>query len=1587
MSGSRSLPVFLMLLVHVTLSPAQWVQTNGPQGGTVDCFAVAGANSFAGTAGDGVFLSTNNGTSWKAVNIGLTNTMIHTLVVSGPNLFAGTSGGVFLSTNNGTTWTATATTNPQVFTLAVSGPNLFAGTAGGVYISNNNGAGWATYTNALTNIDVRALAISGANLFAGTNGSGVFLSTNNGTSWTATATTNPTVFALAVSGTNLFAGTYGGVYMSNNNGASWSTVNDSLTSPGVTSLAVSGSSLFAGTIDGGVFLTTNSGTRWTAVNSGLTNTSVLALDTSGTILFAGTGGGGVFLSTNSGTSWTAGGSGLTNAAVYALAPSGTNLLAGTSGGGVLLSGDRGTSWTAVNAGLTNSDVRALVAPGTNLLAGTNGSGVFLSTNNGTSWSATGLKNTQVWSLAFSGPNLFAGTFNGVFLSTNNGTSWTGVKTGLTDTSVLALAVSGPNLFAGTGSHGVFLSTNNGATWTQTGLTSATVVSLADSGTNLFAGTAGGVFLSTNNGTSWNFAGTGLTQPVVFALAVYGANVVAGTDSGGIFLSTNSGTIWTAINAGLLSTPVRIHAFAFSGTDIYAATDGASVWRRSLTEIIVPLAPTAAGPSNLATNSFALNWTQSALAASYRFDLARDSLFSLIVSQYGNFAVAGLSQTVTGLTGGTTYYYRVRAENAAGSSGNSNVVRALTIPIAPVAISPTGLLTTSFTANWDSSTGATNYRLDVAKDIAFTQIVPGDSNLAVPGLSKTVNGLNAATTYYYRVRAENSSGQSANSNIITTQTSTLGTPSATAATAVTTAGFTANWTTVAGATGYVLDVAHDTTFTSFLPGYDSLSVAGTSKGVAGLTAGTKYYYRVRAVNAGGPSGFSNTIIAWTLTIAPTLSAATGVTSSGFTANWGPVVGAASYQLDVATDLPFSAFVPGYDSLVVAGTSHSLIGLSASTTYYYRVRGVNVSGTSGSSATGNQLTAPLAPVANGATGMTATGFTANWSASTGATGYKLDVATDTGFASYVSGYMLKEVGDVASSPVTGLTSSTAYYYRVWAYNSGGTSSRSNRVSDTTSSNLPPPAPVAGAATYLTSNSFSANWSASPGASGYDLDVATDSLFTAFLTGYTSRDVGNVTAWTIGGLTGNRTYYYRLWAYGPAGKSGASSKTISVATPVIVLSNTQSYATRNSLTEYSSAEYHLVGIPGNSGQDISAFLSGQWQKDWEVYWDNGKHGAPKDYYDEYQAGSGTFVSSTGKAFWVLNRGDWKLSSSVNTASYDTNHVVTIPLTNGAAAWQLITNPFTVSIPWASITAFNGSADSISTWNGYTLAFSALFEPYKGYQIYNGTGKGVIRIPYSLSLAKAVAKPAADLNAWRVQVVARSGNYSDETTSLGISGGAENGMDIHQQHKPRMLASLPEVYFDRPDLDAEFNDFATDIRRQMTDLGTWDMKVRSDQMQAVQLEFVGVGTVPENLALALIDGAGARSIDLRKQATYVLEPASVITVLQVAIGRPDLVKKLTDAVGPREYALLQNYPNPFNPTTTIPMLIPGQSRVSLRVYNILGQLVTTLYEGDIMPGKYYVTWDGTDSSKRQVSSGIYICRMIANGSIRKTVKLNMIK
>ena len=80
---------------------------------------------------------------------------------------------------------------------------------------------------------------------------------------------------------------------------------------------------------------------------------------------------------------------------------------------------------------------------------------------------------------------------------------------------------------------------------------------------------------------------------------------------------------------------------------------------------------------------------------------------------------------------------------------------------------------------------------------------------------------------------------------------------------------------------------------------------------------------------------------------------------------------------------------------------------------------------------------------ATNVTASSFTANWSSVSGATGYRLDVSTDSFFVTYVPGYQNLDVGNTTSRNVTGLTANTFYNYRLRAYNGNGTGPNSNVV----------------------------------------------------------------------------------------------------------------------------------------------------------------------------------------------------------------------------------------------------------------------------------------------------------------------------------------------------------------------------------------------------------------------------------------------------------------------------------------------------------------------------------------------------------------
>ncbi len=88
-----------------------------------------------------------------------------------------------------------------------------------------------------------------------------------------------------------------------------------------------------------------------------------------------------------------------------------------------------------------------------------------------------------------------------------------------------------------------------------------------------------------------------------------------------------------------------------------------------------------------------------------------------------------------------------------------------------------------------------------------------------------------------------------------------------------------------------------------------------------------------------------------------------------------------------------------------------------------------------------------------------------------------------------------------------------------------------------------------------------------------------------------------------------------------------------------------------------------------------------------------------------------------------------------------------------------------------------------------------------------------------------------------------------------------------------------------------------------------------------------------------------------------------------------------PGEFALNQNYPNPFNPVTTIRYQVPFDSKISLKIYDVLGNLINTLCEGEKPAGSYEISWDGSS-----LPGGIYFCSF-ESGSFKDVKKIVLLK
>ncbi len=613
-----------------------------------------------------------------------------------------------------------------------------------------------------------------------------------------------------------------------------------------------------------------------------------------------------------------------------------------------------------------------------------------------------------------------------------------------------------------------------------------------------------------------------------------------TDAGFTSLVYNDSAITTASKAvpGLLNGTAyywRVNAKNVAAISPFSAA-------RSFSTKLAP--PGATSPANNATNMpivQLLDWDAVAGAASYRLQVSTATSFTSLLY---NVVLAADTFTVSGLANKTKYYWRVSARNASGDTSAYpttawNFTTIVDTPAVPVLSGPVNGATSQPvppTVSWVAAADAANYRLQVASDSLFTIIAFDDS--AVTGQTKQVTGLSYGARYFWRVRSRNAATTSEYSAVWSFSTKPLA-PSAVSpvsgATGISTSPLL-SWTPVAGATSYHVQVSAATGFSPLLldatTPHDTISLGP-------LANKTKYYWRVSARNANGDtSAYPGSVWNFTTIVSgagePTLVAPLDGTKSipptAAAFSWIKVTDAASYRLQVSTDMAFGTTV--YDDSTITAISRTVATLQTSTQYFWRVNAKNAASTSPWSEVRSFTTNLVQPGVSAPTIGAIDQFvnpTLKWTASPTAASYLVQVSRASAFKTL----LLETTVNAESLQISGLGNDSVFYWRVSARNAAGDSSTYPATGWSFRTKIATPylnQPLANAAGQVLNPTLT--WFASPGASTYRLQVSEDPAFPgavvfddAAITGISRQ---------IGPLGSSRTYYWRVNARNTTGTS---------------------------------------------------------------------------------------------------------------------------------------------------------------------------------------------------------------------------------------------------------------------------------------------------------------------------------------------------------------------------------------------------------------------------------------------------------------------
>jgi photosystem II stability/assembly factor-like uncharacterized protein len=660
--------------------------------------------------------------------------------------------------------------------------------------------------------------------------------------------------------------------------------------------------------NGGVYRSPDGGLTWTNVSTGIDRTVVaVAFDpTNPARMYAGTLGAGIYRTTNSGGSWTPINSGLDDTAILSLAVSPSNPSVLYAGGlqWVYRSEDGGDSWyiadnnypayyieaVAVDPGNANTFYAGSQRPGWRLDTGLPPSGFFKSTTGAGNGSLvlknSGMQDTFVLDIAQDALNssiLYAGTWgSGVYRSDDGGASWQPKNAGLTVPYVYGVEAakdgSNPVLYAATfySDGGLFRSTDRGETWTEVSAGSNLYpvvfdVKTTSTADNLVAATSRGVYWSANGGSSWSPASglQGGTSGIVLQLARAATNaskLLAATYGGGIWSSGNAGQSWVDTSSGLESPYAFDVTFSPSTADtayaasygVYRSTDGGNTWSPfgSLPTADWVRALDALGGAQ--PDLFAGTYTNGVFRSAGAGGSWTDISSGLGEKRIRSLKALAANNLFAGTNGASAWQYT-------GSWAKRGPTIATAAGVIQIAIDP-GNANIVYAATDQGVYRSTNKG---ETWVPKNQGLGGYGDLVVSGISIDRN--NTSTIYLgtwgYGVFKSTNSGDTWTRLsdplkcsaiylpvILRRPPSAPPTPTLYEISNPDGDGnYTVSWSTASGASSYTLQEDDNSGFGSPATVYTG---SGTSTSISGKPTGT-YYYRVRASNSYGSSGWSAT----------------------------------------------------------------------------------------------------------------------------------------------------------------------------------------------------------------------------------------------------------------------------------------------------------------------------------------------------------------------------------------------------------------------------------------------------------------------------------------------------------------------------------------------------------------------------------------------------------------------------------------------------------------------------------------------------------------------------------------------------------